>query len=296
MPALRKDYILMCMMSLPKCNNCDMYIYIYIYQYISWHVQVVSIFHLILVFTTSHDCCMEAAWPTSDSAKPKKQDKEDCQMLNDFLSYIGDLNYKCMPYKLTHYFRPTLSVRQKQCLSNVDADSLTHGDFFQGLGNFESVGSTPCDVVHLRHSWAKSKGSRLIASCLSRQGITQEEHLQQADFVWRTPADTSTPEVFLQHDASWRRIQISENCGDGTLNFWFQGVHTQYNQVLEQQLQILTRTLVRTCQNTYTVHCKNCLFVFFENTETGTLLVKGTSSFATSTGGARIEAHPMHDK
>ena len=73
-------------------------------------------------------------------------------MLNDFLSYIADLNYKCTPYKLTHYFRPTLSVTQKQCLSDVDADSLTHGDFFEGLGNFESVGSTPCDVVHLRHS------------------------------------------------------------------------------------------------------------------------------------------------
>ena len=95
---------------------------------------------------------------------------------------------------------------------------------FEGLGNFQSVGSTPCDVVHLRHSWAKSKRPRLIASCLARRGLAKEEDVQQTDSAWRTGADPSTPKEFLRKHAAYvcpKRIQICWN-----INFLFQGVHT----------------------------------------------------------------------
>ena len=97
----------------------------------------------------------------------------------------------------THDFPLTLSVTQ--CLSNVDADSLTHGDFF-----WRSWKLWKCRKHTVRCGTPQALLSQipptaaLIASCLACQGIAQKEHLQQTDFGWATRAHHATPEVFLQ--------------------------------------------------------------------------------------------------
>ena len=161
----------------------------------------------------------------------------------------------------THDFPLTLSVTQ--CLSNVDADSLTHGDFFEGLGNFESVGSTPCDVVHLRHSWAKSHRPQLwLHHALHAKELPKRNICNKLILVEQHVRTMPPRRYFFKNDATYvsrKRILIWQNSGNGTLNLWFQWVYTQYHQLMKQ---VLARTFLSTCQNTYALPCN-----LLENTE-----------------------------
>ena len=107
----------------------------------------------------------------------------------------------CIGYKPTHNFPQTLSGMQptsSACPMWMQIASRM-ATVFEGLGNFQSVGSTPCDVVHLRHSWAKSKRPRLIAWCLVRTGLAKEEDLQQADLFQEHVGTLLTQSYFFKN-------------------------------------------------------------------------------------------------
>ena len=86
----------------------------------------------ILSLFRYHSCIVQVDYKTS--------------LMDIYRNYAwGDLWAEGLSMEVAQYLRGSKH--------DVDADSLTHGDFLAKVfGNFESVRSTPCDLVHLRHS------------------------------------------------------------------------------------------------------------------------------------------------